>query len=236
MTAKMKPLMIGVFIAVSLSSCYTTKVTVGNVSPHQPMTKINSEWNHHIIAGLIPVGKNKMRADNYVGDRTRYMIKTNQSFLNLLVGFLTGGIYTPTTTSYYAPLDAYDYDNSKPAETKMIHEYINQRNIHKGKTQDRTVIIHAEPSVEQSSESEKTEVRSQGVNNNARRTVVDSTPDKPTQKRNKDGYRATVYFRNGAKMDGTVYGGLYDGRITIKMVDGTVVESKSTEINRIERK
>lgn len=111
MITKFKFLLVGVLIAVSFSSCYTTKVTVGDVSPDQPMVMVNSVWNHHLLGGLIPLGNAKMRADKYVGDRMRYMIETNQSFLNLLVNFCTVGIYSPTTTSYYLPTDRYDYDN-----------------------------------------------------------------------------------------------------------------------------
>ena len=88
---------------LSLTSCYTTKVYHGDISKTEPMVKINKEWNHHIIGGLVPVGA-KMKADEYVGEHKNYMVKTNQSFLNLLVNAITFGLYTPTTTTYYVPL------------------------------------------------------------------------------------------------------------------------------------
>lgn len=91
-----------VFI-LCFTSCYTTKVYHGNISVTEPMVKINQEWNHHIIYGLIPLGA-KMKAEDYLGKRENYMVKTNQSFLNLLVNSITFGIYTPTTTTFYIPL------------------------------------------------------------------------------------------------------------------------------------
>ena len=49
MIFKLKFLVAGILITASLSSCYTTKVSVGDVSPKQPMVKIKSEWNHHLL-------------------------------------------------------------------------------------------------------------------------------------------------------------------------------------------
>lgn len=91
-------------VLLSLTSCYTTKIYNGEISKTEPMVKVNKEWNHHIIGGLVPLGA-KMKADDYVGGRKNYMVKTNQSFLNLLVNYLTLGLYTPTTTTFYVPLN-----------------------------------------------------------------------------------------------------------------------------------
>lgn len=90
---------------LSLTSCYTTKVYHGNINKTEPMVKINQEWNHHIIGGLVPIGA-KMKAEEYVGKHEKYMVKTHQSFLNLLVNAVTFGLYTPTTTTYYVPLNS----------------------------------------------------------------------------------------------------------------------------------
>ena len=38
------------------------------------------------------------------GNADNYVVKTNQSFLNMLVSGLTCGIYTATQTKYYIPL------------------------------------------------------------------------------------------------------------------------------------
>ena len=87
-----------------LASCYNTRIIVGDVKPKEPLVQVNSEWNHHLIFGLVPLDNATMVAADYVNNRPNYVIKTNQSFLNGLVGILTMGIYTPTTTTYYIPL------------------------------------------------------------------------------------------------------------------------------------
>ena len=39
-----------------------------------------------------------------MNDAPDFVVKTNQSFLNLLVSGITCGIYTPTQTKFYVPL------------------------------------------------------------------------------------------------------------------------------------
>jgi hypothetical protein len=92
-----------VLLIVCVSSCYNNKILVVNVKPTDPVVEVGSEWNHHII-GLIPIGKTKLNAKDYVGDRENYVVKTNQSLVNVLLGCITSGIYTPTTTTFYVPL------------------------------------------------------------------------------------------------------------------------------------
>lgn len=76
----------------------------GDVKPNEPLVQVNRQWNHHLIAGLVPVGKNKLAAAEYVNDTPNYVVKTNQNFVNLLVSYITCGIYTPTQTKFYIPL------------------------------------------------------------------------------------------------------------------------------------
>jgi hypothetical protein len=90
--------------AISLASCYNTRVLVGNVKPKEPVVEVNKEWNHHLICGLVPLDNATMDASEYVNGAENYIVKTNHSFLNMLVGCITGGIYTPTQTKYYLPL------------------------------------------------------------------------------------------------------------------------------------
>ena len=73
---------------------------------NEPLVQVNREWNHHLIAGLIPVGNGKVEAAEYV-------VKTNMSFLNLLVSGITFGIYTPTQTKFYVPLRSVDSTEGK---------------------------------------------------------------------------------------------------------------------------
>ena len=88
----------------AMSSCYNVKVANGDITAKTPVVKVNSEWNHHFLFGLI-AGKNaKMVSKDYVEDADKYVVKTNQSFVNGLVSLITFGIYTPTTTTYYMPV------------------------------------------------------------------------------------------------------------------------------------
>lgn len=91
-------------VCLSFSSCYNTRLLVGNVDPKEPTVEVNSIWTNHFLFGLIP-GKNAtMNASEYVKGQNDYVIKTNTNFLNFLVGGITLGIYTPTQTIYYTPL------------------------------------------------------------------------------------------------------------------------------------
>ena len=98
--------LIAVFATVGLSvtSCYNTKVLVGNVKPKDPIIKVQTEWNHHLLLGLVPLKNATMNAQEYVGDAKNYVVKTNISFLHGLIYFFTSGIYTPTQTQYYVPM------------------------------------------------------------------------------------------------------------------------------------
>ena len=55
--------------------------------------------------GLIPVGNTKMEAKEYVGDAENYVIKNSWTFLDGFLNILTWGIYTPTTTTFYVPVN-----------------------------------------------------------------------------------------------------------------------------------
>ncbi|MEG1765736.1 MAG: hypothetical protein RR254_03620 [Muribaculaceae bacterium] len=90
--------------ALTLTSCYNTRILVGDVTPKEPLVEINKEWNHGMIAGLVPLNNATMKAEEYVNNAPNYVVKTNQSFLNQLVSVVTCFIYTPTQTKYYIPL------------------------------------------------------------------------------------------------------------------------------------
>lgn len=102
-------LQFGVFAGICvllLTSCYNTRVLVGNINPNQELRKIGIRWNGHLLGGLIPLENAKVRPQNMVNGYSDYMIKTNTSFLNMLVSGITFGIYTPTQTTFYVPYDA----------------------------------------------------------------------------------------------------------------------------------
>lgn len=100
----MKKILLFAFLAISMSSCYNAKVCVGNMKKDDPSIKINSVTNHHLLYGLIPVGKNKIEAKQYVGEKENYAVKNNWTFVNGFLSYITLGIYTPTTTTFYVPL------------------------------------------------------------------------------------------------------------------------------------
>ncbi len=97
-----------VFMAgLAATSCFNTRIMVGEVQRREPMVEVNKEWNHGFIYGLVPGGNATMAAAEYVNGAPNYVVKTNQSFLNMLVSGVTFGIYTPTQTKYYLPLRDY---------------------------------------------------------------------------------------------------------------------------------
>lgn len=50
------------------------------------------------------MGKNKLEASEYVNNAENFVVKTNQSFINMLVAGITCGIYAPSQTKFYLPL------------------------------------------------------------------------------------------------------------------------------------
>ena len=81
-------------VAVLLSSCYSYTSVVGNGAQGQQQT---TKWNHYVIGGLAPVGVSDSKA--MAAGATDYTVHTRHTFVNMLVGGLTFGIYSPTTTT-----------------------------------------------------------------------------------------------------------------------------------------
>ena len=74
---------------------------MGNVQKNDPVVKVNSVMNHHLLYGLIPVGNTKMLANEYVVDAENYVIKNCWTSLDGFLNILTWGIYTPSTNTFY---------------------------------------------------------------------------------------------------------------------------------------
>jgi hypothetical protein len=82
------------FLAMSLSSCYTYTFNVGKgAQTNVEVTK----WNHYVIYGLAPVSVSNF--SEMAGGAKDYTVTIQHSFLNGLIRSLTYGIYTPTTTT-----------------------------------------------------------------------------------------------------------------------------------------
>lgn len=87
-------------IALSFSSCYCDKIIIGSVDQGEELVHVASERNVHVLYGAIVTHE---KAKNYVPEVENYVIATKHTFGDLFVSWLTGGIYTPTTTKYYVP-------------------------------------------------------------------------------------------------------------------------------------
>jgi hypothetical protein len=49
-----------VLASMLFTSCYNTRLLVGNVAPTEPVVEVNKEWNHHFLVGLVPGNNAKM--------------------------------------------------------------------------------------------------------------------------------------------------------------------------------
>jgi len=95
MKTKIAKLVGGAFVCLLLlTSCYAYTSVVGEgAKGDQKITK----WNHYVIEGLVPVGVSDSKA--MAGGAKDYTVFTRMSFVNGLIGGITFGIYTPTTTT-----------------------------------------------------------------------------------------------------------------------------------------
>ncbi len=101
----LRNLFIAVFMTFFLSSCFNTRIMVGDITATAPVQEVNKEWNHHLIYGLVPLDNANMNVKDYLPEGTEaYVVRTNRNFLQYLVSGLTFGIYTPTQTKYYTPI------------------------------------------------------------------------------------------------------------------------------------
>ncbi len=95
MKTKILKLVGGTFMcAYLLTSCYAYTSVVGEGAKGNTQV---TKWNHYVIAGLAPVGVSDSKA--MAGGAKDYNVYTRMSFVNGLIGGITFGIYTPTTTT-----------------------------------------------------------------------------------------------------------------------------------------
>lgn len=93
------------FLPLLLTSCYSTKITVGELPKDTPLLEVGTVWTNHFIYGLVPGNNASLDAKDYVGDNQSYLVKTSHPFIQQLVGVLTFGIYTPCETKFLIPAD-----------------------------------------------------------------------------------------------------------------------------------
>jgi predicted small secreted protein len=88
--------MMSVVFAASmlLTSCYSYTSVVGTGAQGNNET---TNWNHYVLYGLAPVAVSDSK--EMTGGAENYTVYTRQSFVNGFISAITGGIYTPTTTT-----------------------------------------------------------------------------------------------------------------------------------------
>jgi hypothetical protein len=63
----------------------------------------SKQQKDHALIGLVPLN-NGYEAKKFVGDRKDYITKSQITFVDGLLRFITLGTYTPSTTNFYVPL------------------------------------------------------------------------------------------------------------------------------------
>lgn len=82
-----------VCLSILMSSCYVHTYMVGN----GPQTGVKvKRKNHYLLNGLAPIGVSN--PSKMAGSAKNYEVTTKHSFVDQLIGFITFGLYTPTTT------------------------------------------------------------------------------------------------------------------------------------------
>lgn len=110
-------------VAVCATSCSTSRILVGDVKPKEPMIEVSKEHNAHFLGGLVKTGKTI--AQEHVGDAENYAVLTRYGFGDIMLSFVTGYIYTPTTTKYYIPvryMDGYDFVGKEKERRVRVHK------------------------------------------------------------------------------------------------------------------
>ena len=91
-----------------LSSCYSVKIYSGKTNQKTPVVKTLSKKNHHFIFGIVsPRSLAKLQVYESTPNKN-YVVETKQTIVDFFVDLLTGGVYTPTTTTLYLPYPVVD--------------------------------------------------------------------------------------------------------------------------------
>ena len=101
----MKKVLLFTVIILSLTSCYNSKVFHGTVTENTPQIEVASKSNPILLWGLLPLEKANQKASDNIGNKKNYTTKHTQTFVDGLLSCITFGIYTPTTTKYFLPIE-----------------------------------------------------------------------------------------------------------------------------------
>lgn len=89
----MKKLFFILLLACTMSSCYVNSFSVGKGA--QTGIKVR-KTNNYLFGGLVPMGNADPKT--MAAGAENYDVKIKHGFGCLLIGGITGGIYTPTVT------------------------------------------------------------------------------------------------------------------------------------------
>ena len=103
MKTSMRSLLIVATLVFLFSSCCSTRTYHGNTTENTAMVEVASKKNHILLWGLLPLESSKQNVKDVVENKKDYQIQSQHTFVDGLLGMITLGIYTPTTTTYYLP-------------------------------------------------------------------------------------------------------------------------------------
>lgn len=101
----MRKLFVLLCASMMLVSCYSVTYCYGDMKEDSPSVKVNSIHHPGFICGLVGTGKSQIATSKYMDGVKDYKVKHSISFVDGLLECVTFGIYTPTTTTFYAPVN-----------------------------------------------------------------------------------------------------------------------------------
>lgn len=118
-------------ILLLMSSCYTSTINHGRVNENTPMVKVASKKNPIMLWGLLPLSGANQKASDILKNNPNYRTKNSWTFIDGFLNFLTLGIYTPTTTTYYLPYNSNRYRVRKTRVNKPVQKrYYQEEDIY----------------------------------------------------------------------------------------------------------
>lgn len=109
-------MLLAVIAAATLSSCYSTKTSVGTYREQVKVEKTDT-YNYskgkqaYLFWGFIPLGRTQVATPQH----GNCQVKTRQGFLDALVTLLTGGVFSMQTIKVKAPkTSSQHYSESMP--------------------------------------------------------------------------------------------------------------------------
>ena len=89
------------------TSCLRTTYYIGSTRPSDPKpVKVGQEqFHHHFLAGLISGENATVDSGEYTNETDNFSVRTSVSFVDMLIGGVTCGIYTPTKTTWFMSMD-----------------------------------------------------------------------------------------------------------------------------------